>query len=74
MSEDGPIKAYLGSYELGTSDLVIPLATLREAERVLDAERDRRTTAAAEAEAAAAIERATKRGWWRKLREMFRRR
>lgn len=73
MSDDGPIKAYIGSFPIADT-VIIPPDALRRASDEIDRETARRREAAAAAEAAAAIERATKRGWWRKLREMFWRR
>lgn len=74
MSDDEPIKAYLGNYDLASTDVLIPAEALRRASDAIEVERQRRRRVAEEAQAAAeaaALERANKRPWWRKLREMF---
>lgn len=69
MSDDAP-KVFVAAYSGGSDrDLVVPLAALRQAERLLDMERQRRKEAAAEAD-----ERASKRGWRDRLRAIFGRR
>jgi hypothetical protein len=42
MSDDGPIKVYLGNYDLASTDILIPAEVLARANAELDAERQRR--------------------------------
>ena len=72
MTDNGPIKAFVVAYDRGDSyqDLVVPAADLARASAELDAERERRRLAAAEAQAAA--ERGAARKTWRgRLRAFF---
>jgi FtsZ-binding cell division protein ZapB len=69
MSEE-PIKAYIGNYEIGTTDLLIPAEALRRANDEIDRERTRRRLAAEEAQAAAKRE-AYAKSWRGRLRALF---
>jgi hypothetical protein len=71
MSEE-PIKAYIGNYEIGTTDLLIPAEALRRANDEIDRERTRRREAAEAAQAAAERE-AYAKSWRGRLRSIFRR-
>jgi hypothetical protein len=49
MSDEQPARVFIGAYAGGTDcELPIPLAALKQAERELDAERERRRAEAAE--------------------------
>jgi hypothetical protein len=48
MSDEQPARAFVCAYNQSTTDLVIPLAALKQAEHELDAERERRRAEAAE--------------------------
>ena len=63
MTDDGPIKAYIGNYQIGTTDLLIPVEALRRANDEIDRERERRRAMAEEAKAAAEREAARPKGW-----------
>ena len=69
MSDDsGPIRAFLGVYEVGTHDVIVPIAAIRAADQAIEAERARRRqTAEVEAAKAAALgAKARERGLWRR--------
>ena len=68
---DEPIKVLVAVYEYGSTldHLTIPASTLREAERILDEERERRRRVIEEAQAAAEASRP--KGLWGKLRAIF---
>ena len=70
MSDDGPIRAYIGNYDLSTTDLLIPAEVLARANAEIEAERERRR-GVAEAEQAAAEEAARAKGWRGRLRAFF---
>jgi hypothetical protein len=46
MSDDGPIRVYLGNYDLASTDVLIPLDALKRADAAIVAERQRRREAA----------------------------
>ena len=70
---DDPPRVLVAVYEYGTvlDHLTIPASTLREAERILDEERERRRHAAEAVQAAAEREAARPKGWRGWLRSFF---
>ena len=73
MTDDGPIKVFVCSYEGGSPyDLTIPVAVLRRADAAIAAERERRRQEAVEA--AEAAKAAARPQGWARLRAIFRRR
>lgn len=70
MSDDGPIRVYVGSYPVAR-DVTIDAATLQRASDEIDRERRRRAEVAAAAQAAAERE-AYAKSWRGRLRSFFR--
>ena len=64
------VSTIVGTFDAGLDILVIPREALARASAILDEARRRREAEAA-AEARAAIERASKRGWRARLRAFF---
>jgi hypothetical protein len=70
MTDDNP-RAFVAAYSQATTDLVIPLAALKQAEAELDAARERRRV---EVEENARLVETARKPWWERLRAWLRRR